>query len=118
MPRSKKRYRPAPATPESNTLSRMSRALTAVLMGFFHGSIIISLMIMLTIFLCHIRKVLMGVMPQIINCEQTGILQQLPSKLKRVTQPLTDVLTGDQSRLRHVPASVVVQIKKRGLFLF
>lgn len=60
----------------SNTLSRMSRALTAVLMGFFfHGSIIISLMIILTIFFCHIRKVLMGVMPQIINCEQSGMLQ-------------------------------------------
>ena len=103
MPRSKKRYRPAPATPESNTLSRMSRALTAVLMGFFHGSIIISLMIMLTIFLCHIRKVLMGVMPQIINCEQTGILQ-LPSKLKRVTQAFTDVLTGEEKESERITA--------------
>lgn len=75
-------------------------------MGFFHGSIIISLMIILTIFLCHIRKVLMGVMPQFINSEQNTAA----SYKVRMTQLL---ING--RKIQH--ALLTVQIKERLLLL-
>lgn len=69
---------------QPSTPRRTSRALTAALMGFFRRAVTSSVNDNTAIFLCHITRALMGVMPQISHRQQAGCCTLLPSKRGRL----------------------------------
>lgn len=64
---------------QPSTPRRTSRALTAALMGFFRGAVTSWVNDNTTIFLCHVMRVLMGVMPQISHRQQAGCCTSPPT---------------------------------------